>query len=66
VTAAGLFFQVVITAWISGHPITSTLPTIHGHDEKCSVVIERLLTHLKPHQHRHLQIECVPTDKRAI
>lgn len=63
----GLFFQVVITAWIAGHPITSTAPKIYFDEGKCEKRIEQLVKHLKPHQpHRRLKLQCAETDKRAI
>lgn len=61
---AGPFFQIVITLWLGAHPVTYTLPKIYGPRQRCFERIDELAKRVKPH--RHLEMQCVTTDKRDI
>lgn len=61
------FLQVVVSVWLSSHPVTFTLPHLWSamdHD-KCEEYIERMLVHRK-NKKLHMEIACERTDRRAL
>jgi hypothetical protein len=58
------FLQIVITVWLTAHPVRYTLPKIYYGYEDCA---ERGHALVKQAKHgKHILIECVETHKRNI
>jgi hypothetical protein len=58
-------FKLLITVWISGHPVAYPLPHIYTQMDgarECKAVAKQLLTQVKPGV--RLTAVCVPTKKR--
>lgn len=64
----GTAFQIVISIWLGVHPVTYTLPKIYyWGSASCELAGIALVKHAK-HRNgaRHVEVECIPTDKREL
>lgn len=67
---SGLFYQIVVTIWLSVHPVSITLPKIYyaTSGDQCSEAADAVVAKLKRHARQPIKIEayCEETDRREL
>lgn len=62
----GPFLQIVITLWLSLHPVRYALPKIYFDNETCQARVEQLQARARHRPKVKMDISCEESDKRNI